>query len=272
MAGSSKKSDTKSEAAAPAVIKATKSLRNSMRDQDSKTKVNLKKPKKVVIAPFEKKKITKGFVWKNFEKKEMIKEFADRLQRLEAKVDLLVTKAHLLATKADIQELFIPAKGEKVPAMKPLAKAASDSDDSYMDTSSEDESSSAEAPANKPAASAAKPAANNSFFSVGGNGQSFSVTGFDSSLPVDDIKSALSIYFSYFGKITRVFVPPSHGTGGSLGYAYIDLIEGANKALKLGTHVVGGWDLVVGKAEPIRSGSTWPFPGRCGNQGRCTFC
>ncbi|CAH8257975.1 unnamed protein product [Arabidopsis lyrata] len=265
MAGSSKKSDTKSEAAAPAVIKATKS-------QDSRTKVHLKKPKKVVIAPAEKKKITKGFVRKNFEKKEMIKEFADRLQRLEAKVDLLVTKADLLATKADIQELFIPAKCEKVPAMKPLAKAASDSDDSYMDTSSEDESSSGEELAKKPAASAAKPAANNSLFSVGGNGQSFSVTGFDSSLPVDDIKSALSIYFSYFGEITRVFVPPSHGTGGSLGYAYIDLIEGADKALELGTHDVGGWNLVVGKAEPIRSGSTWPFPGRCGNQGRCTFC
>ncbi|AAF21149.1 putative RNA recognition motif domain, nucleotide-binding alpha-beta plait domain superfamily [Arabidopsis thaliana] len=335
MAESSKLSATTVEAA-PAMIKAKDVISPSEKEESDQTE------------------ITKVSVLKNLDEKEMIKEFADRLQRLEAKVDLLVTKADLLAIKADIQELLISAKGEKVPAMKTSAKASSESDDSYMDTSSEDESSSAEEPVNKPAASAAKPAtkdslfsagfkpaakdslfsagfkpdslfsagfepaakdslfsagfkpgslfsagfepaakdslfsagfkpdslfsvgvkpaAKDSLFSVGVNGRSFSVTGFDASLPVDDIKSALSKYFSSFGEITRVFVPPSHGTGGSLGYAYIDLKEGAEKALELGRHDVGGWDLVVGKAEPIRSGSTWPFPGRCGNQGRCTFC
>ncbi|KAG7659355.1 RNA recognition motif domain [Arabidopsis suecica] len=335
MAESSKLSATTVEAA-PAMIKAKDVISPSEKEESDQTE------------------ITKVSVLKNLDEKEMIKEFADRLQRLEAKVDLLVTKADLLEIKADIQELLISAKGEKVPAMKTSAKASSESDDSYMDTSSEDESSSAEEPVNKPAASAAKPAtkdslfsagfkpaakdslfsagfkpdslfsagfepaakdslfsagfkpgslfsagfepaakdslfsagfkpdslfsvgvkpaAKDSLFSVGVNGRSFSVTGFDASLPVDDIKSALSKYFSSFGEITRVFVPPSHGTGGSLGYAYIDLKEGAEKALELGRHDVGGWDLVVGKAEPIRSGSTWPFPGRCGNQGRCTFC
>ncbi|CAA0331791.1 unnamed protein product [Arabidopsis thaliana] len=335
MAESSKLSATTVEAA-PAMIKAKDVISPSEKEESDQTE------------------ITKVSVLKNLDEKEMIKEFADRLQRLEAKVDLLVTKADLLAIKADIQELLISAKGEKVPAMKTSAKASSESDDSYMDTSSEDESSSAEEPVNKPAASAAKPAtkdslfsagfkpaakdslfsagfkpdslfsagfepaakdslfsagfkpgslfsagfepaakdslfsagfkpdslfsvgvkpaAKDSLFSVGVNGRSFSVTGFDASLPVDDIKSALSKYFSSFGEITRVFVLPSHGTGGSLGYAYIDLKEGAEKALELGRHDVGGWDLVVGKAEPIRSGSTWPFPGRCGNQGRCTFC
>ncbi|KAG7589916.1 RNA-binding domain superfamily [Arabidopsis suecica] len=251
MAGSSKKSATKSEAT-PAVIKATKSLKKGKRElkDDSETKVNLKKPKKDVIASFEKKKKS--------EIKAIMKGIADSLQRLEAKVDLL-------ATKADIQAILISAKGKKIPARKPPTKADYDSEDSYMDTSSEDESSSDEEPAKKPAAKG-------SSSSLGGNVQTISVRGFDSSLPLYDIKSALSKYFSSFGEITRVFVPPSHGTGGSLGYAYIDLKEGADKALELGTHDVGGWNLVVGKAEPIRSGSTWPFPGRCGNQGRCSYC
>ncbi|EFH63712.1 predicted protein, partial [Arabidopsis lyrata subsp. lyrata] len=203
MAGSSKKSVTKSEAT-PAVIKATKSLKKGKREpkDDSETKVNLKKPKKDVIASFEKKKKS--------ETKAIMKGIADSLQRLEAKVDLL-------ATKAEIEAILISAKANPLPFF------------SYMDTSSEDESSSDEEPEKKPAAKG-------SSSSVGGNVQTISIRGFDSSLPLYDIKSALN---------------------------------GAEKALELGTHVVGGWNLVVGKAEPIRSGSTWPFPGRCGNQGRC---
>ncbi|XP_010428179.1 PREDICTED: nucleolin 1-like [Camelina sativa] len=288
MAESSKRSATKGEAT-PAVIKATKSLKELKREQedDIKTKVNLKKPKKDVIIAHPGKEKS--------EMKEIMKGIADRLQRLEAKVDLL-------ATKADLQAILIAVKGEKVPVMKPPAVSASDSEDSsYMDTSpddkvtrtkaetssSEDESSSSEEPANKPAASA-KPAAFTippAAFTippaakvypyqqiVGGNGQTISVRGFDPSIPVDDIKSALSNYFSSFGEITRVFVPASRQTGASLGYAYIDLKQGAEKALKLRRHDVGGWNLVVGEAEPIRSGSSWPFPGRCGSIGRCTYC
>ncbi|KAG7586835.1 RNA recognition motif domain [Arabidopsis thaliana x Arabidopsis arenosa] len=187
-----------------------------------------------------------------------MKGIADSLQRLEAKVDLL-------ATKADIQAILISAKGKKVPAMKTPTKAAYDSEDSYMDTSSEDESSSDEEPAKKPAAKG-------SSSSVGGNVQTISVRGFDSSLPLYDIKSALSKYFGSFGEITRVFVPLDRETGASLGYAYIDLKEGAEEALKPGRHEVRGWNLVVGMAEPIRSGSTWPFPGRCGSLGFCGYC
>ncbi|CAD5317041.1 unnamed protein product [Arabidopsis thaliana] len=133
MAESSKLSATTVEAA-PAMIKAKDVISPSEKEESDQTE------------------ITKVSVLKNLDEKEMIKEFADRLQRLEAKVDLLVTKADLLAIKADIQELLISAKGEKVPAMKTSAKASSESDDSYMDTSSEDESSSAEEPVNKPAA------------------------------------------------------------------------------------------------------------------------
>ncbi|CAE5963934.1 unnamed protein product [Arabidopsis arenosa] len=138
MAGSSKKSATKSEAT-PAVIKATKSLKKGKREtkDDSETKVNLKKPKKDVIASFEKKKKS--------ETKAIMKGIADSLQRLEAKVDLL-------ATKAEIEAILISAKGKKIPAMKPPTKAAYDSEDSYMDTSSEDEAYSDEEPAKKPAA------------------------------------------------------------------------------------------------------------------------
>lgn len=45
----------------------------------------------------------------------------------------------LLATKADLEAILISAKGKKVPAKKPPAKADSDSEGSYMDTSSDDE-------------------------------------------------------------------------------------------------------------------------------------
>ncbi|EOA35556.1 hypothetical protein CARUB_v10020762mg [Capsella rubella] len=279
MAGSSKKSATKGEST-PALIKATKSVKKSKRKQEDDSK----RPKKdVTIAPLKKKKSGR---------KKIMKEIVDRLQRLEAKMDLL-------ATKADLEAILISAKGEKVPAIKPPAKAASDSEDSsYMDTSSDeqvtvsknphaaakkvsvkaktensssqDDSSSDEEPVNNPAAFT-KPAAKHSPSSIGDNPQTISVTGFDPSIHVDDVNIILSRYFSSFGEITRVFVPADGDTDASLGYAYIDLKQGADKALKIARHDVGGWNLVVGTAEPIQSGS-WLFNGRCGSRGFCGYC
>lgn len=44
------------------------------------------------------------------------------------------------------------------------------------------------------------------------------VKGFDSSLPRDDIKTALTKHFGSCGEITRVFVPIECKTGASLGF------------------------------------------------------
>ncbi|VVA95090.1 unnamed protein product [Arabis nemorensis] len=73
------------------------------------------------------------------------------------------------------------------------------------------------------------------------------VKGFDFFLPEDDIKSALSKYFSSCGEITSVIVPTDDETGAVIGCAYIHLKEGVEKALKLSGSYLGGWNLVVEK-------------------------
>lgn len=60
--------------------------------------------------------------------------------------------------------------------------------------------------------------AGGNFRSSGGGGQSIFVKGFDSSLPEEDIKSALSAHFASCGDITRVSVPCDRETGASKGF------------------------------------------------------
>lgn len=63
--------------------------------------------------------------------------------------------------------------------------------------------------------------AGGNFKSGGGGGQSIFVKGFDSSLPEEDIKSALTKHFSSCGEITRVSVPCDRETGSSKGFVTI---------------------------------------------------
>ena len=58
----------------------------------------------------------------------------------------------------------------------------------------------------------------NNFRSGGGGGEEVFVKGFDSSLPPNDIKSALREHFASCGEITRVSVPIDRETGGSRGF------------------------------------------------------
>ncbi|XP_019084293.1 PREDICTED: uncharacterized protein LOC109125939 [Camelina sativa] len=103
--------------------------------------------------------------------------------------------------------------------------------------------------------------------------QTIYVEGFGSSLPENDIKTALSKHFSACGEITRVFVPTNFETGFFKGFAYIDLKGEATKALELnGSHMIGK-ELVVKKALLIRdsytghSGSDRGSGGHFGNVG-----
>ncbi|XP_019084294.1 PREDICTED: nucleolin 1-like [Camelina sativa] len=85
--------------------------------------------------------------------------------------------------------------------------------------------------------------------------QTIYVEGFGSSLPEDDIKTALSKHFSDCGEITRVFVPTSIVTGAVKGFAYIDLKEDAKKALELNGSIMLGKELVVKTALLMRDSS-----------------
>ncbi|KFK23930.1 hypothetical protein AALP_AAs47265U000100 [Arabis alpina] len=122
---------------------------------------------------------------------------------------------------------------------------------------------------------------------IGGNDdQTIIVKGFDSSLPEDDIKMALSKYFSSCGEITSVVVPTNSETGAVIGCAYIELKEGIEKALKLNGNYLRGWNLLVEKARRIsdvggpsgRGGhwpnpyGHWPYPYRCEALYRCGHC
>ncbi|KAJ4909416.1 Uncharacterized protein Rs2_04037 [Raphanus sativus] len=105
----------KSGEAAPAgVVKATKPLKKAKRepedDDDLETKTNLKKQKKDVVI-------------------ETMEGLADRLQRIESKLDMLVTKVDLL----------ISAKGNKSLHVKKALK-----DKAEMSSSEDDESSSSD--------------------------------------------------------------------------------------------------------------------------------
>ncbi|CAH2036195.1 unnamed protein product [Thlaspi arvense] len=102
------------------------------------------------------------------------------------------------------------------------------------------------------------------FRSGGGDGaaKTIFVKGFDSSLPEDDIKSALSEHFASCGEITRVSVPIDRETGASKGFAYVDFKEGTEKALELNGSEMSGWNLVVDESRPRDNGG-----GRSGGYG-----
>lgn len=116
----------------------------------------------------------------------------------------------------------------------------------------------------------------------GGGGSEVFVKGFDSSLPVNDIKSALSEHFASCGEITRVSVPVDRETGGSRGcvtlltplcchhflkgmltnffvffyrIAYLEFKEGTEKAFELNGSEMGGWNLVVDEPRPKENNS-----------------
>ncbi|CAH8358198.1 unnamed protein product [Eruca vesicaria subsp. sativa] len=109
--------------------------------------------------------------------------------------------------------------------------------------------------------------AGGNFRSGGGGGQSIFVKGFDSSLPEEDIKSALSAHFASCGEITRVSVPCDRDTGASKGIAYLDFKEGADKAFDLNGSEMGGWSLVVDQPREKSSGG-FGGGGRSGGRGR----
>ncbi|XP_048629901.1 nucleolin 1-like isoform X2 [Brassica napus] len=96
--------------------------------------------------------------------------------------------------------------------------------------------------------------AGGNFRSSGGGGQSIFVKGFDSSLPEEDIKSALSAHFASCGDITRVSVPCDRETGASKGIAYLDFKDGTDKAFELNGSDMGGWSIVVDQPREKSSG------------------
>ncbi|CAN8288486.1 unnamed protein product [Cochlearia groenlandica] len=107
----------------------------------------------------------------------------------------------------------------------------------------------------------------------GGGGTTVFVKGFDSSLPEDDIKHALSEHFASCGEISRVSVPMDRDRGCSKGIAYVDFKDSADKAYELDGSDMGGWSIVVNEARPRESsgfgserGGGRDFGGRSGGR------
>ncbi|KAG5388104.1 hypothetical protein IGI04_029645 [Brassica rapa subsp. trilocularis] len=100
----------------------------------------------------------------------------------------------------------------------------------------------------------------------GGEGQKIFVKGFDSSLPEEDIRQALTQHFASCGEITRVSIPMDRETGASRGIAYIDFKEGAEKAYDLNGTELGGWNIVVDEAKPRDSSGGGGFSGGGGGR------
>ncbi|CAL9232065.1 unnamed protein product [Arabidopsis halleri] len=269
MGKSSKKSTTKDEATPAVIIKPTKPTKKGKREpeDDLETKVNLKKQKK------DKKK--------NSENKETMEGFTNFLQMIEARVDLLTTKVDLLTSKVDLltSKVDLLATNADLDAILTSAKEvtetknpdAADKYDSITAKSSEDESEDDSHDEKKAAPPIGKASSSldsadkdsDEVVAERGSVQTIYIEGFGSSLPEDDIKSALSKHFSGCGEITRVFVPTNHETGAVKGFAYIDLKEGAKKALELNGSDMKGKELVVKKALLLRDS----YPGYSGNGG-----
>ncbi|CAH2075786.1 unnamed protein product [Thlaspi arvense] len=70
--------------------------------------------------------------------------------------------------------------------------------------------------------------------------ESIFVKGFSCSPPRDKIKRALKKHFSSCGPVTGIFVPFHCKTGSPLGYAFINMGQEAEKALKLDGSCLGG--------------------------------
>ncbi|XP_010436361.1 PREDICTED: nucleolin 1-like [Camelina sativa] len=168
---------------------------------------------------------------------------------------------------------------DEEPSKDPVKDSSSSSDSSSEDDSQDDKASNVNllrqkaAPPTSKAASSSYLAVKDSDEEAAENGniaaftppqssvQTIYVEGFGSSLPEDDIKTALSEHFSTCGEITRVFVPTSFLTGSVKGFAYIDLKEDAKKALELNGSVMIGKELVVKKALIMRD----PYTGHSGS-------
>ncbi|KAG2305049.1 hypothetical protein Bca52824_033700 [Brassica carinata] len=97
------------------------------------------------------------------------------------------------------------------------------------------------------------------FRSGGGGGAEVFVKGFDTSLSVDDIRSALTEHFASCGEITRVSVPRNHETGGSKGIAFLEFKEGPEKAFELNGSEMGGWNLIVDEPKPRENNNSGGF-------------
>ncbi|CAL9243933.1 unnamed protein product [Arabidopsis halleri] len=96
------------------------------------------------------------------------------------------------------------------------------------------------------------------------------VQGFDCSLPVADIRSALRKHFGSCGLITRVFVPTECKTGSLLGCALINYFHpnDEKKALALDGSFLGGMQLEVLLEGNSSGSSIFPNFKRCE---RCVF-
>ncbi|KAF3606393.1 hypothetical protein DY000_02047525 [Brassica cretica] len=77
------------------------------------------------------------------------------------------------------------------------------------------------------------------------NDETIFVKGFPHLRPRDEIKNELSNIFGSCGKIISVFVPMQCGTCVPLGFAFINLLNGKEKALKLNGSYMGGRKLKV---------------------------
>ncbi|VVA93101.1 unnamed protein product [Arabis nemorensis] len=160
---------------------------------------------------------------------------ADRVQRMEAKMNSL-------ATMADLEAVSILDKANKNlldkndPFKTPLNSAAAKTGFEMRPEFTSPFASSD----NRPRVPAAYTPPQSGVFGGGNDDKTIIVKGFDSSLPEDDIKSLLTQYFSSCGEITSVVVPKDQVSGAVIGCAYIHLKEGVEKALKLsGKEVLG---------------------------------
>ncbi|OAO99357.1 hypothetical protein AXX17_AT4G09940 [Arabidopsis thaliana] len=264
----------KKDEATPAVIKPTKPLKEGKREpeDDLETKVNLKKQKK------------------NFENKETMEGYTSFLQMIEAKVDSLTSKVDLLVSVKGVSETKNLDAADKNGSLTAKAESIASKDESKDNSHDEkklDLPTSISYSADKDS---------NEVVTERGSFQTIYVEGFGSSFSEDDdIKSALSKHFSVCGEITRVFVPRNPSTGAIKGFAYIDLKEGAKKALELSGSKMTGKELVV-KTVPLpmrdsNPGYSGRYPGfggrfrgrfgfvggifgggRCGGYGRCGRC
>ncbi|KAJ0245864.1 hypothetical protein HA466_0182690 [Hirschfeldia incana] len=79
----------------------------------------------------------------------------------------------------------------------------------------------------------------------GNNDRTIFVKGFQHLRPRDEIKNELINIFGSCGKIIRVFVPMHCGTCVPLGFAFINILNGKEKALKLNGSYMGGRKLKV---------------------------
>ncbi|CAA7030953.1 unnamed protein product [Microthlaspi erraticum] len=71
------------------------------------------------------------------------------------------------------------------------------------------------------------------------------VEGFNCSFPRDEIRNTLIQHFSSCGEVARVFIPFHCTTGSPLGFAFINMIEDPERALKLNGSCLQGQRLLV---------------------------